>query len=481
MKLVPITRALISVSDKIGLIEFGSALSKRGVEILSTGGTAKALRDAGLPVRDVSDYTGFPEMLGGRVKTLHPKVHGGLLGLREDAEHLAAMQTHGIGPIDLLAVNLYPFEATVAAGASFDHCIENIDIGGPAMIRSAAKNHAYVTVAVDAADFAAILAEMDAHNGATTLSLRAHLAAKAYARTATYDAAISNWFAAQLKNEFPERVAFGASLRQTLRYGENPHQSAAFYVTGDHRPGIATAVQVQGKELSYNNLNDTDAAFELAAEFDTPAVAIIKHANPCGVALGTDIRQAYLRALACDPVSAFGGIIATNRNLDAASAEEMVKIFTEVIIAPGADEAAKNIIAAKKNLRLLLTGGMPDPLAAGQMLKSVSGGYLLQSRDNGNITPADLKTVSKRAPTAQELADLLFAFKVCKHVKSNAIVYVKDLATVGIGAGQMNRLDSARIAARKAEDVAAAEGLAQPRTRGCVVASDAFFRSPMVC
>jgi len=316
---------------------------------------------------------------------------------------------------------------------------------------------------------------MDAHNGATSPSLRSHLAAKAYARTATYDAAISNWFAAQLNNEFPERVAFGASLRQTLRYGENPHQRAAFYVTGGNRPGIATAVQVQGKELSYNNLNDTDAAFELAAEFDTPAVAIIKHANPCGVALGTDIRQAYRRALACDPVSAFGGISATNRNLDAASAEEMVKIFTEVIIAPGADEAAKNIIAAKKNLRLLLTGGMPDPLAAGQMMKSVSGGYLLQSRDNGRVTEADLKTVSKRAPTAQELADLLFAFKVCKHVKSNAIVYVKDLATVGIGAGQMNRLDSARIAARKAEDVATAEGLSQPRTRGCVVASDAFF------
>lgn len=475
MSLIPIKRALISVSDKTGLVEFATALAGYGIEILSTGGTAKALRDARLPVRDVSEFTGFPEMMDGRLKTLHPAVHGGLLGLREDAAHVEAMRAHGIGAIDLLAVNLYPFEATVAAGAGFAECIENIDIGGPAMIRSAAKNHAYVTIALDAQDYAVILAEMTLHQGATTLDLRKRQAAKAFAHTATYDAAISGWFAARIGDEFPPRIAFGAQLRQTLRYGENPHQSAAFYVSGDMRPGVATAIQLQGKELSYNNLNDTDAAFELVAEFDEPAVAIIKHANPCGVAGGGNLHAAYLRALACDPVSAFGGIIACNRPLDAAAAEEMVKIFTEVIIAPDADQAAKDIIAAKKNLRLLLTGGLPDPLTPGRMIKSVSGGYLLQGRDNGRLTADDLRIVSKRAPSQQEMDDMLFAFKVCKHVKSNAIVYVKDGATVGIGAGQMNRLDSARIAARKAEDVAAAEGLSAPRTRGCVVASDAFF------
>lgn len=475
MSLIPIKRALISVSDKTGLVEFATALAGYGIEILSTGGTAKALRDARLPVRDVSEFTGFPEMMDGRLKTLHPTVHGGLLGLREDAAHVEAMRAHGIGAIDLLAVNLYPFEATVAAGAGFAECIENIDIGGPAMIRSASKNHAYVTIALDAQDYAAILAEMTLHQGATTLDLRKRQAAKAFAHTATYDAAISGWFAARIGDEFPPRIVIGAQLRQTLRYGENPHQNAAFYVSGEMRPGVATAIQLQGKELSYNNLNDTDAAFELVAEFDEPAVAIIKHANPCGVAGGGNLQAAYLRALACDPVSAFGGIIACNRQLDAAAAEEMVKIFTEVIIAPDADQAAKDIIAAKKNLRLLLTGGLPDPLAPGRMIKSVSGGYLLQSRDNGRLTAAGLRIVSRRAPSQQEMADMLFAFKVCKHVKSNAIVYVRDGATVGIGAGQMNRLDSARIAARKAEDVAAAEGLSTPRTRGCVVASDAFF------
>jgi len=475
MTIIPIRRALISVSDKTGLIEFATALAGYGIEILSTGGTARALRDACLPVRDVSEFTGFPEMMDGRVKTLHPRVHGGLLALREDAAHVEAMQAHGIGAIDLLVVNLYPFAATVARGAGFAECIENIDIGGPAMIRSAAKNHAYVTIATDAQDYAPILAGMAAHQGATSLDLRRRQAAKAFAHTASYDAAVSEWFAAQLGDEFPPRITIGAALQQTLRYGENPHQSAAFYVSGEKRPGVATAKQVQGKELSYNNLNDTDAAFELVAEFDGPAVAIIKHANPCGVAAGTDLHNAYLRALSCDPVSAFGGIIACNRPLDAPAAEEMVKIFTEVIIAPDADQAAKDIIAAKKNLRLLLTGGLPDPLSPGRMIKSLAGGYLLQGRDNGAVAAADLQIVSKRAPTAQELADMLFAFKVCKHVKSNAIVYVKDGATVGIGAGQMNRLDSARIAARKAEDVAAAEGLSAPRTRGCVVASDAFF------
>lgn len=474
---IAIKRALISVSDKTGLIDFATALAGYGVEIVSTGGTAQALRTAKIPVRDISDLTGFPEMMDGRVKTLHPKVHGGLLALRNHPDHAAAMQAHAISAIDLLVVNLYPFEATVAGGADFAHCIENIDIGGPAMVRSASKNHAFVTVAVSAEDYAAILEDMRAHQGATTLALRQRLAAKAFAHTASYDAAIATWFAQQLGDETPQRLTLSARLQQVLRYGENPHQNAAFYVTGEKRAGVATAVQIQGKELSYNNLNDTDAAFELVCEFspDRAAVAIIKHANPCGVAQGTDLRDAYLRALACDPVSAFGGIIACNRPLDAKAAEEMVKIFTEVIIAPDADADARAIIAAKKNLRLLLTGGVADPLSPGKMLKSVAGGYLLQSRDNGAIQEKDLQTVSKRAPSAQELSDLLFAFKVCKHVKSNAIVYVRDGATVGIGAGQMNRLDSARIAARKAEDVAAAEGLAQPRTRGCVVASDAFF------
>ncbi len=471
----PIRRALFSVSDKTGLVEFSRFLHERGVEILSTGGTAKALRDAGLPVKDVSDYTGFPEMLDGRVKTLHPLVHGGLLAIRGNAEHEAAMAAHGIQPIDLLVVNLYPFEATVAKGADFDTCIENIDIGGPALIRGASKNHADVTVVVDVEDYQAVMESMSANGGATTLQLRRRLAATAYARTGAYDAAISAWFAAQNGETFPRRVVVAGELKQSLRYGENPHQQAAFYVTGDQRPGVATARQLQGKELSYNNLNDTDAAYELAGEFDTPAVAIIKHANPCGVATGPDIVTAYRAALACDPVSAFGGIVAVNRKLDGATAEEICKLFTEVVIAPEADEAAVAAFAAKKNLRLLVTGGMPDPVAPGMTLRAVAGGYLFQTKDNGRVLETELKVVTKRAPSAQEMADLLFAFRVCKHVKSNAIVYVKDGATVGIGAGQMSRVDSSRIAAWKSKEAAEAAGLAQPSTIGSVVASDAFF------
>ncbi len=474
----PIQRALLSVSDKTGLTDFGRFLADAGVEVLSTGGTARTLREAGVPVIEVSDYTGFPEMLDGRVKTLHPKVHGGLLGLRDNADHQAAMADHDIGPIDLVVVNLYPFEATVAAGADMATCIENIDIGGPAMIRSAAKNHRFVTVVVEAADYDAVRADMEANGGATGFDLRQHLAAKAYARTGAYDAAISGWFAGQLDDEFPDRLVIAGEKRQNLRYGENPHQAAAFYVTGEDRPGVATARQIQGKELSYNNLNDTDAAFELVSEFapeDGPAVAIIKHANPCGVARGSSLSEAYKKALKCDPVSAFGGIIALNQTLDAATATEIAKIFTEVIIAPDAEDEAKEILAAKKNLRLLLTGGLADPAAPGRMVKSVSGGMLVQSRDNGRVSTQDLKVVTKREPTDQELADLLFAFTVCKHVKSNAIIYVKNGATVGIGAGQMSRVDSARIAARKATDAAAAAGEAEPLTRGSVVASDAFF------
>jgi len=473
-----IRRALISVSDKTGLIDFARFLADSGVQLLSTGGSAKAIREAGIAVTEVSDHTGFPEMLDGRVKTLHPKIHGGLLGIRGNTEHQAAMKAHDIAPIDLLVVNLYPFEATVAKGAPFEDCIENIDIGGPALIRAAAKNHNDVAVVVDPEDYAAITEAMKANKGGTTLELRRRLAATAYARTGAYDAAISGWFAKQNGDSFPRRVAVGAELKQTLRYGENPHQEAALYLSGPSRPGVATAKQLQGKELSFNNINDTDAAYELVAEFDKPAVAIIKHANPCGVAIGSDMKDAYLKALACDSVSAFGGIIALNRPLDGPTAEEIARIFTEVVIAPGADEAARAVFAAKKNLRLLITEGLPDPAAPGMNLRSIAGGYLLQSRDSGRIIEADLKVVTKRAPTAQELADMIFAFRVAKHVKSNAIVYVKDGKTVGVGAGQMSRIDSSRIAALKSKEAAEAAGLSVPGVVGSVVASDAFFPFP---
>ncbi|WP_043360245.1 bifunctional phosphoribosylaminoimidazolecarboxamide formyltransferase/IMP cyclohydrolase [Belnapia sp. F-4-1] len=472
--LVPIRRALISVSDKTGLLEFGRFLAGQGVEILSTGGTARALREAGILVKDVSEHTGFPEILDGRVKTLVPQVHGGLLGRRDLPEHGAQMAEHGIAPIDLVAVNLYPFEATVAGGAGFEDCIENIDIGGPAMIRSAAKNHAHVVVLTEPAQLVEVQAEMAAEGG-TRLATRRRLAAAAYARTAAYDAAISGWFAGQLGEAFPPRLAVAGVLRQGLRYGENPHQQAAFYTDGSDRPGIATARQVQGKELSYNNLNDTDAAFECVAEFDRPAIVIVKHANPCGVAVDESLTAAWDRALLCDPVSAFGGIVAANRVLDAAAAERITAIFTEVVVAPDADEAAKAVFARKKNLRLLLTGAVPDPAVPGRVFKSVSGGFLAQSRDAGRVEAAGLKVVTKRAPSEQEMADLLFAFRVCKHVKSNAIVYAKGLATVGIGAGQMNRVESSRIAAWKSEAAAKAASLAEPLARGSVVASDAFF------
>ncbi|WP_188969277.1 bifunctional phosphoribosylaminoimidazolecarboxamide formyltransferase/IMP cyclohydrolase [Neoroseomonas lacus] len=472
--LLPLRRALLSVSDKTGLIEFGRFLAARGVEILSTGGTARALREAGVPVKDVSEHTGFPEILDGRVKTLVPQVHGGILGRRDLPEHLAQMEEHAIAPIDLVAVNLYPFEATVAKGADFDDCIENIDIGGPAMIRSAAKNHAGVAVLTEPTHFAEIQAEIEAQGG-TTLATRRRLAAAAYARTAAYDAAISGWFARQEKQDFPPRLAVAGVLRQSLRYGENPHQQAAFYVDGSARPGVATATQVQGKELSYNNINDTDAAYECVAEFDRPAIVIVKHATPCGVAVAEDLVTAWDRAFLCDPVSPFGGIVAANRVLDAAAAERIAAIFTEVVIAPDADEAARAIFAKKKNLRLLLTGGLPDPAAAGMFLKTVSGGFLAQSRDAGQVNAETLKVVTKRAPSAQELRDLLFAFRVCKHVKSNAIVYAKGEATVGVGGGQPNRVDSARIASWKSEEAAKAADLPEPLARGSVVASDAFF------
>src|ERR1043165_7491793 len=471
-----ITRALLSVSDKRGLIDFARALAGHGIELISTGGTAKAIADARLPVRDVSALTRFPELLDGRVKTLHPKVHGGLLAIRDDANHAASMKEHGIAAIDLLVVNLYPFEATVAKGAAYDDCIENIDIGGPAMIRAAAKNHNDVAVVVDADDYARLLDELKQHGGATTLALRKSLAQKAYARTAAYDAAISNWFANELHEQAPAYRAFGGKLLQALRYGENPHQNAAFYRAPEQRFGVATARQVQGKELSYNNINDTDAAYECVAAFsgDPPRV-IVKHANPCGVAQGATLVEAYRKAHACDPTSAFGGIVALNGPLDADAARAITEIFTEVIIAPDASEEALAIVGAKKNLRLLLAGGLPDPQAIGLTVKSVAGGRLGQARDNAVVEEMQLKTVTQRAPTQAELADLRFAFRVAKHVKSNTIVYAKDRATVGIGAGQMSRVDAARIAARKAEDAAREQKLSVPLTKGSVVASDAFF------
>ncbi len=472
-----ITRALLSVSDKTGLIEFAKALAGHGIGLVSTGGTAKALKDAGLKVTDVAEITGFPEMMDGRVKTLHPKVHGGLLAIRDNKEHANAMQAHAIAPIDLLVVNLYPFEATVAKGAPYDDCIENIDIGGPAMIRAAAKNHADVVVVVEPEDYDRVLGEIAQHGG-TSLALRQKLAAKAYARTGAYDAAISNWFSATLKDDAPTYRAVGGRLVEALRYGENPHQSAAFYRTPEVRFGVATARQVQGKQLSYNNINDTDAAYECVAEFDpkrTAACVIVKHANPCGVAEGASLVAAYRKALACDSTSAFGGIVALNRPLDAEAAKAITEIFTEVIIAPDGSEEAIQIVGAKKNLRLLLTGGLPDPRAAGLTAKTVAGGLLVQSRDDAVVDDMELKTVTKRTPTEAELRDLRFAFRVAKHVKSNTIVYAKNLATVGIGAGQMSRIDSARIAARKAEDAARELKLPAPLTKGSVVASDAFF------
>jgi len=453
-------------------------LAARGVEILSTGGSAKTLRDAGLKVVEVSDYTGFPEIMDGRVKTLLPKIHGGILARRNEPAHAEAMRTHDIGGIDLVAVNLYPFEATVARGADFATSIENIDIGGPALIRAAAKNHDFVTVVVDPADYGAIGETMAANNGATTLDLRRRLAGKAYARTASYDAAIANWFQRQSKGDggvFPHKLLVTGDLIQTLRYGENPHQHAAFYSDGSKRPGVATVRVVQGKELSYNNINDTDAAFECVAEFDRPAVVVVKHANPCGVAVADTQGAAFAKALLCDPVSIFGGIVALNRRLEAATARELVKFFLEVVIAPDAEEEALAVLASRRNVRVLLTGGLPDPHAPGMTVRTVAGGYLLQSRDNGVVRRDELKVVTRRAPTERELDDLLFAFRVCKHVKSNAIIYVKDGATVGIGAGQMSRIDSSRVAAFKAEDAAKAAGLPESLAKGSVVASDAFF------
>ncbi len=482
-RLSTIKRALISVSDKSKLLEQAQALHDRGVKLVSTGGTRRAIQNAGIPVKDVSELTLFPEMMDGRVKTLHPMVHGGLLGDRDLQSHVEAMKKQGIMSIDLLVVNLYPFEAAVASGGSYEMCVENIDIGGPAMIRAAAKNHAHVTVCVDSDDVDLVLAEMDLNEGQVSGYLRRKLAAKSYARSAAYDAAIANYFA-DVIGETPEYRAQAGSLKQELRYGENPHQSAAFYGDGSGRPGVSTARQIQGKALSYNNINDTDAAYELVAEFGNadngakPAVAIIKHANPCGVAVGDNFISAYKAALACDPVSAFGGIVALNGMLDETTAKEIIKVFTEVVIAPSATEEAISVFAKKKNLRLLIAGALPNPSDPSLTQRNVAGGILVQDRDNGHVDETDLKVVTKRKPTDAEMADMMMAWKVAKHVKSNAIVYVKDGSTAGIGAGQMSRLDSARIAARKAEDAKEAAGWEELRTKGCACASDAFFPFP---
>ncbi len=476
----PVQRALLSVFDKTGLVDLAQALHQRGVELISTGGSRAALEAAGIAVRDIAEVTGFPEIMDGRVKTLHPKVHGGLLAMRGNPEHEAALLAHDIKPIDLLVGNLYPFRETLARGGSFDQIIENIDIGGPAMLRSSAKNHDGVCVVVDPRDYAALLAELDANKGETTLGFRRALAAKAFAHTAAYDAAIGGWFAGVTRqggsDQAPQAAAEG-SEGKALRYGENPHQQAWLVLKGEPRPGVATARQVQGKALSYNNLNDADAAFECVAEFDparTAAIAIIKHANPCGVAEGPDLVAAYARALACDPVSAFGGIVAANRKLDAAAARVITEIFTEVIIAPDASEEAITLIAAKKNLRLLLTGALPDPRARDVIIRTIAGGRLVQSRDNSVVDDMTLKVVTARAPGEAELSDMRFAYRVVKHVKSNAMVYAKSGATVGIGAGQMSRVDSARIAAWKAGAAARASGAEKPLTFGSVAASDAF-------
>ncbi len=473
----PIRRALLSVSDKAGLIAFATRLSQMGVELVSTGGTSKALAAAGLPVIDVSAVTGFPEIMDGRVKTLHPKIHGGLLAVRANASHQDALKQQAIAPFELLVVNLYPFETTVARGASWDETIENIDVGGPAMIRAAAKNHDDLTVVVDPADYDAVLVEILAQGGSTSDKMRRRLAAKAFSRTASYDSAISRWFASQLNEPFGEFFAIGGERLQELRYGENPHQKAALYAVPGRRHGVTAARQVQGKELSYNNINDTDAALECLNEFaglDQAACVIVKHANPCGVAIGATVLEAYRKALNCDPVSAFGGIIAINRNLDAETAREITALFTEVIVSPSADDGGLAIVAEKKNLRLLLLDET-HLASSGLSIKSVGGGLLVQTRDTASVDDMVLNVVTKRQPSAQELADLRFAFRVAKHVKSNAIVYARDGMTVGIGAGQMSRVDSARIAVRKSEDAATANGQAEPAVKGSVVASDAFF------
>lgn len=470
--LVPVKRALISVSDKNGIVEFAQALHAQGVEILSTGGTYRLLTDNKIPAIEVSDYTGFPEMMDGRVKTLHPKIHGGILARRGMDD--AVMNEHGINAIDMVVVNLYPFEKTVAnADCSLEDAVENIDIGGPTMVRAAAKNHAFVNIVVNASDYAAILEELKANNGSTSYKTRFDLAIKAYEHTAAYDGAIANYFGRLVdggSEDFPRTFNTQFIKTQEMRYGENPHQKAAFYVEKNFsEASVATAKQLQGKELSYNNVADTDAALETVKSFAEPACVIVKHANPCGVAISTDIKTAYDLAYATDPESAFGGIIAFNRELDAATAQAIIeRQFVEVIIAPSISADAIEIVKAKQNVRLLACGEWGTERIGGLDYKRVNGGLLVQDRDNGMVSESDLKVVTKRVPTEAEMRDLLFAWKVAKFVKSNAIIYAKNNQTVGVGAGQMSRVNSARIAAIKAEHA----GL---QVAGSVMASDAFF------
>ncbi len=474
----PTRRALLSVWDKTGLVELARELAGLGIELVSTGGTARLLRDAGLEVIDVATLTGVAGILDGRVKTLHPAVHGGILARRDLKAHMATIEALNITPIDLVVVNLYPFEATIAGGVSAEEAVEMIDVGGTALIRAAAKNHAGVTVVVDPADYGLVVAELKARGGDSGEALRRTLAAKAFARTAAYDGAIARWFASREGEVLPERLILGATRRQKMRYGENPHQKAAFYTTDEVRPSVAAAEQVQGKALSYNNLADADAAFELVSEFGEAAIAIIKHANPCGVAIGDDLAQAYGRALACDPQSAYGGVVALNRPLDQATAEQIARVFTEVVIAPAADEGARVVLSAKQNLRLLLTGGLLEARPGEIEIRSVIGGLLVQERDAQQPVDDQLRVVSERAPTAAEVADLRFAFTVAKHVRSNAIVFASDGATVAVGAGQMSRVDAVRIAIEKAALVSREAEESESRIVGSVVASDAFFPFP---
>jgi phosphoribosylaminoimidazolecarboxamide formyltransferase/IMP cyclohydrolase len=469
-----IRRALISVSDKTGLAAFAAALAARGTGLVSTGGTARELRANGLQVTEVAEVTGVAEFLDGRVKTLHPAIHGGLLARRDRPDHLAALAERGIEPIDLVVANLYPFAEVLAAGADAASCLENIDIGGVALIRAAAKNHDWVTLATDPRDYDRLTAAIASGDGDPGAKLRRELAAKGFALTARYDAAIAQWLA-DGETAFPETLILTGRLAEGLRYGENPHQKAAFYRTAEKRPGIATARQLQGRELSYNNYADAAAAFATAAEFGPPAVAIVKHANPCGVAVAISLRPAWENALACDPLSAFGGVVAVNRPLDRATAEAIAALVVEIVIAPEAEAEAAAILARRPALRLLVTGGMPDPAAAEREFRSLAGGILVQERDRRRAAAEDLDCVTRRAPSAAEIADLLFADTVAKHVKSNAIVFAKDGATVGIGGGQPSRVDAAKIAVGKALDMQRAAGSPEPPTRGAVMASDAFF------
>lgn len=471
--LMPIRRALVSASDKTGLVETATALAAIGVEIISTGGTASALREAGLAVREVAALSGFPEILGGRVKTLVPQIHGGILARRDHPEHAAELARYGICPIDLVLVSLYPFAAAAERGDSPAECLETIDIGGPALIRAAAKNHEFVAVLTDPADYAPVLAEIAAEGG-TRLATRRLLAQTAFACTAAYDAAIASWLAGQASEALPERLILSARRCQRLRYGENPQQKGAFYAFAPAE-GLARASQIQGKELSWNNLNDAEAAVAAVAEFDAPAAVVVKHASPCGAAIAPTPALAWELALACDPASAFGGIVAFNRLLDEETAERIGAVFTEVILAPGASEAARAILARKRNLRLLLNAA---PAGERIALRSVAGGLLAQTADGGRLDPAALKVVTERAPSRAETADLLFAERVCKHVKSNAVVLAREGACVGIGGGQTSRRDAARMAACKAAKAARAGGRAEASASGLVAASDGFFPFP---